>query len=112
MALKDIPKFKRLNNVSISVYGYQEGKEDQEGFVYPVKVSKEVNDCHIDLLLIASDVTTHYCYIKDLLVGSQYSNHNHKTYYYRYCLHGFSRAYRGQALFTVCGFQEYSETLE
>ena len=75
MALKDIPKFKRLNNVSISVCGYQEGNEDQEGFVYPLKVSKEVKQRHVDLLLITNDDTNPYCYIKDFrkLVGSQYS---------------------------------------
>ena len=49
MALKDIPKFEKANNVSVSVYGYQEGTEDKEGFIYPLKVSKEVNVCHVDL---------------------------------------------------------------
>ena len=70
MALKDIPKFERLNNVSISVYAYQEG---QEGFICPLKVSKEVNEPHVNLLLIADDDTNHYCFIKDngRLVGSQ-----------------------------------------
>ena len=65
MALSDIPKFEKVNNVSISVYGHQKGKEeDQEGFVYPLKVSKEVNERHFDLLLIADDDTNHYCFIK------------------------------------------------
>ncbi len=93
LTLSDIPKFERRNNISISVYGFQDGKEDQEGFVYPLKVSKEVNERHVDLLLIANDDTNHYCCIKDFgkLVGSQYSNHGHKTYYCRFCLHGFSR---------------------
>ena len=93
MPLSDIPKFERRNNLSVSVYGFQEGKEDREGFIYPLKVSKEVNERHADLLLIANDETNHYCYIKDFakLVGSQYSSHNHKTYFYRFCLHGFSR---------------------
>ena len=69
MALKDIPKFEKANNVSIPVYGYQEGKE----------VSKEVNGhpkrC-VNLLLNADDDTNHYCFIKDFgkLVGSQYSS--------------------------------------
>ena len=73
MALKDIPKFERLNSVSIFVYRYEEGKEDQEGFVYPLMVSKEMNGRHVDLLFIANDDTNHYCYIKYLgrLVGSQ-----------------------------------------
>ena len=85
-------KVERLNNVSISV---QEGKEDREGFVYPLKASKEVNERHVDLLLIADDDTNHYCLVKDInnLLGSQYSNTNNKTYFCRFCLHGFSRHY-------------------
>ena len=94
MALKDIRNFEKANNISISVYGYQEGKEDQEGFVYPLKVSKEVNERRVNLLLIADDDANHYCFIKDFgkLVGSQYSSCVHKTYFCRFCLHGFSRA--------------------
>ena len=53
----DIPKFERLNNVSISVYRYQERKEDREGFVSPLKGSKEVSERYVDLLLIANDDT-------------------------------------------------------
>ena len=29
-------------------------------------------------------------------MGSQYSNHNNKTYFCRFCLHGFSRSYTAQ----------------
>ena len=39
MALKDIPRFERMNNISVSAYGYNEGQEDEEkdnGFVYRV----------------------------------------------------------------------------
>ena len=79
----------------VSVYAYQ------EGFIYPLKVSKEVNERHVNLLLIAGDDTNHYCFIKDFgkLVGSQYSSANHKTYFCRLCLHGFSRhfATRGKS---------------
>ena len=91
MALKDVPKFETVNNVSISIYGYQEGKEDQERITYPLKVSKEVKD-HVNLLLIADDDTNHYCFIKKFgrLGGSQYNKDNHKTYFYTFCLHGFS----------------------
>ena len=42
VCLKDIPKFERLNNVSVSVYAW-----GQEGFMYPLKVSKEVNKRHV-----------------------------------------------------------------
>ena len=41
MAVKDISMFEKANNVSISVYGNQEEKEDQEGFIYPLKVTKK-----------------------------------------------------------------------
>ena len=90
MALSDIPKFERKNNISISVYEYQDGKDR---YVYPLKISKEVNERHVDLLLIANDSTYHYFYIKDFskMVGSQYSSHTHKIYFCRFCLHGFSR---------------------
>ena len=98
MALKDIPKFEKANTFSISVNGYQEGKEDQEGFIIPLKVTKEVNERRVNLLLIAADDTNHYSFIKDFgkLVGSQYSRDSHKTYFCRFWLHGFSRAYRAQ----------------
>ena len=45
------------------------------------------------MLLIADDDKNHYCFIKDFgsLVGSQYSDANSKTYFYR-----FSRAYIAQ----------------
>ena len=98
MALKDIPKFERLNNVSVSIYAYQ---ECQKGFIYHLKVSKEVNERHVNLLIITDEDTNHYCFIKDIsrLTGSQYSSANNKTYFCRFCLHGFSShsAPRGKA---------------
>ena len=86
-----------MNNVSISVYGYQEGKAAyQEGFIYHLKVSKEVNGRHVNLLLVTDDDTNHYCFIKDFdkLVGSQYSSDNHKIYFCRFCLHGGKAQHR------------------
>ena len=84
-----------MNNISISVYGCKEGKEVQKGFVYPLKVSKEVSERHVNLLLIANDDTHHYCFIGNFgrLVGSQYNKDIHKTYFCRFCLHGFSSHY-------------------
>ena len=69
------------------MFRYQEGKEDLEGFVYPLKVSTEMDERHVDLRLIADSDTNHYCFIKDfgILVESQYSSHNHKTYFCRFC---------------------------
>ena len=64
-------------------------------------MSKEVNERHANLLLIADDDTNHYCFIKDFgkLVGSQYSSTKDETYFCRFCLHEFSShsAPRGKA---------------
>ena len=56
-------------------------------------MSKEVNERHVNLLLISNDDTNHYCFIKDFgkLVGSQYSNAKSKMIFCRFCLHGFTR---------------------
>ena len=45
-------------------------------------MSEEVNNRHVNVLLIVDDDTNHCCFIKDFskLVGSQYSSGNHKTY--------------------------------
>ena len=48
---------------------------------------KEMNDRHVNLLLVADDDMNHYCSIKYFgrLVGSQYSSDNHKIYFCRFC---------------------------
>ena len=79
----------RLNkNVSVSVYAYEKNIG-----VYPLKVSREKREHHVNLLLISNDDTNHYCYIKNFykLVSSQYTKDGHKTYFCRFCLHGFSK---------------------
>ena len=50
------------------------------------KVSKEMSECHVSLLLIADDDRNHYCFIKDFgkLVGLQYSSAKNKTYFCRF----------------------------
>ena len=93
-----VMKVERRNNVSISVYGYEFGKKDLDGFVSSLKVSIEVKGPHVDMLLNATDDTNYYCKIKEVgkLVGSQYSNHTHKAYFCRFCLNGFSRSYEAR----------------
>ena len=97
ISLKDIPKFEQQNNISVSVYGYEEvdGEADDkvEGFVYPLRVAKEVKPKHADLLLIRDDNTSHYCLIRNFsrLILSQVSKYEHTHNYCRFCLHGFTR---------------------
>ena len=105
-------KFEHQNNISVSVYGWEEGKtndddEEKPGFAYPLRVAKEVKPRHVDLLLIGNDETQHYCWIKNFsaLVGSQYSGNQHEYAYCRFCLHGF----KGVAIAGQCTRLEDAE---
>jgi hypothetical protein len=79
MTLKDIPKFERRNNISVSVYGYEckksnhEDDDEEEGFVHPLKIAKDVMERHVNLLLISNGQWSHYCLIQNFsrLVRSQ-----------------------------------------
>ena len=90
--LKDIPRFERQNNISVSVYGWESDtdEDDELGFVYTLRMAKEVKPRHVNLLMIGEDVK-HYCWIKNFsrLVSAQYSAFNGELGYCHYCLHGF-----------------------
>ena len=92
MQLKDIPKFERQNDISVSVYGWESdtNEDDELGFVYTLHMAKEVKPHHVNLLMIGEDVK-HYCWIKyfSRLVSAQYSAHHGEVAYCHYCLHGF-----------------------
>ena len=68
MALKDISKLERQIMFLYMSTGIKKERT----------VKKEMNERHVDLLLVAADDTNHYCSIKDFgrLVGSQYSCDN------------------------------------
>ena len=89
ISLQQISKFEKLNNISVSVYGY----EDKT--IYPLRVSIETyeNDRHVELLLYIKDDVSHYTLIRNFsrLVSSQVSKHNGVMHFCRFCLHGFSR---------------------
>ena len=59
VAVKDVPKFEKQNNISVNVFGYEES-------YYPLYISKTQKDKHVNILLIERDGKTHYCLIKDL----------------------------------------------
>ena len=59
VAIKDIPKFEKLNNISVNVFGYSEEE------VYPLYITKSKYNIHVDLLYISNEKTNHYCLIKD-----------------------------------------------
>ena len=83
--LQQIPKFEKQNEISVNVFGYEEG-------VYPLHISSFRFPRHINLLLITDGEQNHYCLIRDLgrLLNHQ-SQNRHKKFVCPYCLHCYTR---------------------
>ena len=88
----DIQKFEKQNGISVNLYGYDD-KDD----VYPLQITKGVNEKHVNLLLISNETTQHYLLISDFDAFTG-KNGNHKGYSCRYCLHRFKGSERGKVL--------------
>ena len=81
-SLKDIGKFESHNNISVSVFGF----EDKT--IFPLRVSplKESRH-HVDLLLISEDDKRHYVLIKDIgTLIHHITKHKDKKFLCRHCL--------------------------
>ena len=84
VTIKQINKIEKKNNINISVFGY-ENKQP-----YPIYVSKEKFDDHMELLLITENENKHYVLIKDFnrfMFGQ--TKYDHKKYFCLYCLQCF-----------------------
>ena len=85
VAVKQVPKFEKQNDISVNVFGYEEG-------YFPLYISPDQKETHVNLLLIPDDDNSHYCLIKYLnKMLSHQTKHNSETFFCTYCLHGFSR---------------------
>lgn len=80
-----VGKLERQNNISMIVYGF-------ETVLFPVYVTKERFNTHLNFLLYYQWTTNHWCLNKDLskLLHDQ-NLQKIRRYYCRYCLHGFIR---------------------
>ena len=78
-------KIEKQNNINISVFGY-ENKQP-----YPIYVSKEKYEDHIELLLITKDEKKHYVMIKNFnkFMYNQTKHHDRK-HFCMHCLQCFS----------------------
>ena len=84
--LDQIYRFEKQNLFSINVYGW-DGKR-----VYPLQIGKINKDKqHINLLLLSTKETSHYCLISRMsaLTASQYNKHKGKRFICRYCCSSF-----------------------
>jgi hypothetical protein len=59
ITIDKIGKFERQNNISVNVFGY-------EHVLFPIYITKEHPDTHVNLLLLSQETTRHYCLIIDL----------------------------------------------
>ena len=82
VAVKDIDRFENQNNISVNVYGLEKA-------VFPIRITKQNNRHHVDLLYISEEETSHYVLIKDLsrLITKQLSSHSARRYVCQFCLH-------------------------
>ena len=85
--VSDIPKFEKQNPaLSINLFGYEE-KE-----LFPLYITKEKKENHVNLMLISSNETKHYCLIRNLnRLWFSLTKYKGKKFFCVYCLHGFLR---------------------
>ena len=82
---KQYNKIEKQNEININVFGY-ENKQP-----YPIFVSKEKYDKHMNLLLVTEDDNKHYVFIKDFnrFMYNQ-TKHKESKHFCMYCLQCFS----------------------
>ena len=85
IAVKHYNRIEKQNSVNISVFGY-ENKQP-----YPIYVSKEKYEDHMELLLVTEKENKHYVLIKDFnrFMYSQ-TKHEHRKHFCMHCLQCFS----------------------
>ena len=85
VSIKQINKIELQNKININVFGY-ENKQP-----YPLFVSKEKFEDHIELLLVSENENKHFVYIKDFnrFMFNQ-TKHKNKKHFCMHCLQCFS----------------------
>ncbi|KAK3718101.1 hypothetical protein QZH41_017198 [Actinostola sp. cb2023] len=85
--IDQVKKFERQNpTTSVNVFGL----EEQE--LFPLYVTKDKKELHVNLLLYSQDTRRHYCLIRDLdRLLSSITRHDGRMYHCNYCMHGFVR---------------------
>ena len=86
VTVKQINKIEKQNNICINLFGFEEKQ------IFPIYISKEKYQDHMELLLITEGENKHYILIKDFnrLMFRQ-TKHEHRKHFCMYCLQCFSR---------------------
>ena len=77
MGFEDIPEFRKLNDVQVNVFGYDNGQ------LLPLKISSYESELLIELLLLYDDDHYHYLLITHLLKVVSYVRRIDFRYCYR-----------------------------
>ena len=85
VTIKQLNKIEKQNKININVFGYEEKQ------AYPIYISKEKHEDHMELLLITKDENKHYVLIKDFnkFMFNQ-TKHKNKKHFCMHCLQCFS----------------------
>ena len=85
VTIKDYNKIEKMNSININVFCYEEYQ------IFPIYISKEKFEDHMELLLITEGKTKHYVLIKDFnkLMYNQ-TKHESRKHFCMYCLQCFS----------------------
>ena len=86
VTVKQINKIEKQNNICINLFGYEEKQK------FPIYISKEKYQDHMELLLITEGENKHYVLIKEFnKFMFRQNKHEHKKHFCMYCLQCFSR---------------------
>ena len=86
VTVKQINKIEKQNNICINLFGFEEKQ------IFPIYISKEKYQDHMELLLITEGENKHYILIKDFnRLMFRKTKHEHRKYFCMYCLQCFSR---------------------
>ena len=85
VTIKDYNKIEKMNSININVFCYEENQ------IFPLYISKEKFEDHMELLLITDGKNKHYVLIKDFnkLMYNQ-TKHESRKHFCMYCLQCFS----------------------
>ena len=88
MAVKDIEKFEKMNNLTINVYACERGGSE----IWIRRISKKRGEA-INLLMIEDDGRYHYTLIKDLNRLLRSRGDRYTKEFCPFCLNGFDKRY-------------------
>ena len=86
VTVEQINKIEKQNNICINLFGYEEKQP------FPIYISKEKYQDHMELLLITEGENKHYVLIKEFnKFMFRQNKHEHRKHFCMYCLQCFSR---------------------